>query len=181
MSQMTAVKKIVLCAVCAALCVVLPMAFHAVQNAGSIFLPMHIPVLLCGLICGGAYGLLCGVVGPLLSSVLTGMPPMAILPAMMVELAVYGLVSGLLMRFVRTGKLYPDLYICLIVAMLLGRVVAGVARALLFAPGQYSMGIWASGYFVTGLPGIAIQLILIPAVYYALVKAKIVPQRYAKA
>lgn len=181
MRKTTTVKKTVLCAVCAALCVVLPLAFHVIQNAGNIFLPMHIPVLLCGLICGGPFGLLCGVVGPLLSSLLTGMPPMAMLPAMMIELSVYGFVSGLLMRVVRTGKLYPDIYICLLVAMLFGRIAAGVARALIFAPGAYTMAAWATAYFMTGLPGIAIQLVLIPAVYYALIRARILPPRYKNA
>ena len=173
------VKRLVLSALCMALCVVLPLAFHSVANAGSIFLPMHIPVLLCGLICGWPYGLVCGVAGPILSSVLTGMPPMALLPAMMVELAAYGLVSGLMMRSVRTGKLLLDTYLCLITAMLTGRILAGVARALLFAPGQTTLSVWAAGYFVTGLPGILIQLLLIPVILFALEKAHILPARYA--
>ncbi|MEG1275596.1 MAG: ECF transporter S component, partial [Ruthenibacterium sp.] len=88
-------KKLVLAALCVALGMILPMAFHAVPNAGGIFLPMHIPVLLCGLVCGWQYGLACGVLAPLLSSLITGMPPAAFLPGMLCELAVYGLVSGL--------------------------------------------------------------------------------------
>ncbi|MFA7118480.1 MAG: ECF transporter S component, partial [Sphaerochaetaceae bacterium] len=91
MNTMSNVKRSLVAAVCIALGVVLPMAFHSVKNAGSIFCPMHIPVLLCGLVDGWAFGLLCGLVTPLLSSLLTGMPPMAYLPAMMIELAVYGL------------------------------------------------------------------------------------------
>ena len=71
-------KNLAFCALCIALCVVLPMAFHAIANAGMIFLPMHIPVLLCGLACGWPYGLICGVLGPLLSGVLTGMPGPAV-------------------------------------------------------------------------------------------------------
>ena len=85
MTQFTYVKKLVFTAVCAALCLVLPMAFHSIPNAGQVILPMHIPVLLCGLVCGWQYGLLCGILGPLVSSVLTAMPPAAILPGMMVE------------------------------------------------------------------------------------------------
>lgn len=178
MQKMSAVKKSIITAVCIALCVVLPQAFHAVPNAGAIYLPMHIPVLLCGLLCGWPLGLVCGLVGPLLSSVLTGMPPAAYLPSMMVELAVYGLASGLLMRFVRTGKLYADLYISLVGAMLVGRIIAGLARALIFSAGGYSMAVWATSYFVTGLPGIAIQLLIIPPIVLALEKARIVPTRY---
>ena len=76
---MTTIKKMVMTAICIALCVVLPLLFHWVPNAGSVFLPMHIPVLLCGLLCGWPYGLVCGLLGPLVSS-FTGMPPLPVLP-----------------------------------------------------------------------------------------------------
>ena len=68
------VKKLVMAAMCVALGIVLPMAFHTIQNAGSIFLPMHIPVLICGLLCGWQYGLICGILAPVLSSLFTGIP-----------------------------------------------------------------------------------------------------------
>ena len=171
------VKNVVLTAVCAALCVVVPMAFHVIPNAGMIFLPMHIPVLLCGMLCGWPYGLTCGLLGPLLSSIITSMPPAATLPAMMVECAVYGAVAGVLMKHVRTGKLYADLYIALVPAMLAGRVISGVAKALIFAPGT-TLAAWATVSFVTALPGILIQLILIPALIFALERAKLIPKRY---
>ena len=102
---MTKTKRSVLTAVCIALCVVLPMAFHAVPNAGQIFLPMHIPVLLAGLCCGWPFGLLAGVAGPLLSSLFTGMPPLAYLPSMLCELALYGLLSGAFSSRLRSGRL----------------------------------------------------------------------------
>ncbi len=178
MNKMTTVKKSIITAVCVALCVVLPMAFHSIPNAGSIFLPMHIPVLLCGLICGWPFGLLCGLLGPLLSNLFTGMPPMAYLPGMLVELAVYGAVSGLMMQFVRTKKLYADLYVSLIVALIAGRVIAGLARALIFAPGNYGMAAWVAGYFATAWPGLLIQLALIPTIVFALEKARLIPARY---
>ena len=116
----------------------------------------------------------------MLSSLLTGMPPMAVLPAMMVECAAYGLLSGLLMKLVRTGKTYPDLYISMIGAMIGGRIIAGIARALIFARGAYTMAAWTTTYFVTGLPGSIIQLVLIPSIVFALMKAKLIPMRYAK-
>ena len=90
--QLSATKKLVFCAICVALCVVLPMAFHAL-GSGTVFLPMHVPVLLCGLVCTWPYGVVCGLLGPLLSSVLTGMPATAVLPSMMAELA--GVVKAL--------------------------------------------------------------------------------------
>ena len=180
MQEMSAVKKSIITAVCIALCVVLPQAFHAVPNAGAIYLPMHIPVLLCGLLCGWSYGLLCGLAGPALSALLTGMPPAAVLPGMLVECGVYGLAAGLLMQLVRTKHLYADQYISLAAAMLLGRVVSGIAKALIFSVGSYSMASWVAGSFVTALPGIVIQLALLPSIVYALMRARLIPQRYPK-
>ena len=180
MQKMSAVKKSIITAVCIALCVVLPQAFHAVPNAGAIYLPMHIPVLLCGLICGWSYGLLCGLAGPALSALLTGMPPAAVLPGMLVECGVYVLAAGLLMQLVRTKHLYADLYISLAAAMLLGRVVSGIAKALIFSAGSYSMVSWVAGSFVTALPVIVIQLALLPSIVYALMRARLIPQRYPK-
>lgn len=169
--------KCVSTAICIALCVVLPMALHAIPDAGTLLSPMHIPVLLCGLVCGWPFGLLCGLAGPALSCFITGMPGMGYLPTMTVELALYGLISGLLMRFVRTGKLMADLYISLAAAMLAGRILTGAARALIFAAGTYSWKAWAAGYFVSSFPGIVLQLILIPALYMALQRAHLIPAR----
>ena len=174
---MRSIKKLTLTSVCVALCVVLPIAFHSVPDGGSIFLPMHIPVLICGMICGWPYGLVCGLMGPMLSSAITGMPPAAILPAMMVECGTYGCVSGLILKFVRTGKTYPDLYIALVTAMIAGRVLSGVAKALIFMPGL-SMTAWVTASFITALPGIAIQLVFLPGVVCTLMKARVIPQRY---
>jgi len=171
---MSKTKRLVLAALCLALGVVLPIAFHSVANAGSIFLPMHIPVLLCGIICGWPYGLACGVLAPILSSLITGMPPMAYVPSMVCELAVYGLATGLIKQFVKTGKPVLDIYIALISAMLLGRITFGVLNALIFRAGEYSLAVWTTAAFVTALPGIIIQLIVIPILVLALQKAKIV-------
>ena len=177
--KMSPAKRTVLGALFVALCVVLPIAFHTIPNAGSVFLPMHIPVLLCGMVCGWPYGLLCGLMGPALSSLLTGMPPAAVLPAMMVECAVYGMVSGILLKSVRTGKTTADLYISLIGAMLAGRVVSGIAKALIFSPG-ITMSVWITGSFVTALPGILVQLVVIPLLVGLLMKIRQLPERYPK-
>ena len=172
-------KQLVLAALCVALGVVLPVAFHSIPNAGSVLLPMHIPVLLCGLVCGPVYGLLSGILTPLLSSMITGMPPMAYLPSMLCELAAYGLAAGVLRRFVRTGKRPLDLYIQLVSAMLIGRLVYGVMNALIFSAGNYSFAVFVSGAFVTALPGIVIQLVLLPSLVVALTKARLLRVRYA--
>ncbi|MCH5341923.1 MAG: ECF transporter S component [Acetatifactor sp.] len=188
MTKMNHLTRTVTTAVCIALCVVLPMALHWIPGVGSINLgtllsPMHLPVLLCGLVCGWPYGLACGILGPLLSSLLTSMPGWGYLPTMMVELALYGLISGILIQLVHTGRLMVDLYISLIVAMLAGRIITGIARALIFVPrsgGIYSLNAWATGYFVSSFPGIILQLILLPILYLALQRAKLIPNRYQK-
>ena len=180
MQKMSTVKKAIITAICIALCVVLPQAFHAIPRAGAIYLPMHIPVLLCGLICGWPFGLLCGLAGPLLSSLFTGMPPAAALPSMLIECAVYGCSAGLLMSIVHTKSTYADLYISLIGAMLCGRIIAGILQALIFSAGNYSVAAWTTSYFVTALPGIIIQLVLLPSIVFALMKAKLIPERYPK-
>ena len=177
--KLSYVKRIVLTAVCAALCVVVPMAFHSIPNAGSVILPMHIPVLLCGLMCSWPYGFVCGLLGPALSCLLTGMPPAAILPSMMIECATYGCTAGAMMELIRTKKLWLDLYISLIAAMVLGRVVAGFAKAWILAPGTPAFA-WVTTSLVTGIPGIVLQLALIPAIVYALMRARLLPQRYPK-
>lgn len=170
-------KKLNVSAICLALCVVLPVLFHAVPNAGNIFLPMHIPVLICGLMCGTVYGAVCGILGPLLSSLITGMPPLSIAPAMMVECALYGLICGLMMKYVKTGKTVLDIYLSLITSMLLGRIVAGLAKALIFTPGVSPFA-WVTTSIITGIPGIVIQLILIPLLITALTKAGLLDKRY---
>lgn len=172
------VKKLVYTAICAALCVVLPMALHAVPNAGTVLLPMHIPVLLCGIMCGWPYGLVCGILGPILSS-FTGMPPAAMVPAMALECAAYGCVGGLMMRFVHTKSTVADLYISLLTAMLIGRVIYGFAKSWIFSPGTAPFA-WVTTSLVAGIPGIAIQLVLIPILVLALMRAKLLPYRYQK-
>lgn len=119
-----------------------------------------------------------GIAGALLSSVLTGMPPAATLPSMLVELTCYALISSLLMKFIHTKKSVADLYISLIGALLIGRVIAGVVKALIFARGEITITAWATSYFVTCLPGIIMQIILVPVIYASLVKANLIPSRY---
>ena len=94
-SQHIRVKNLVMAALFTAIGVVLPQAFHMIPNAGSIILPMHIPVLICGMTVGGFYGAIAGALTVSLSILINGMPPL--FPTgvcMIVELAVYGLVSG---------------------------------------------------------------------------------------
>lgn len=174
---MKSIRKLTVSALCLALCVVLPLTFHLLPDGGSVFSPMHIPVLVCGLACGGGWGLACGLLGPILSSAITGMPAAAYLPSMLVELAVYGLVSGVLIRFVHTGKLLADLYISLVAAMLIGRIAAGLAMGFIFSGGAFTVGIWAASYFAASLPGIIAHLIVVPLLTGALIKAGLAERR----
>ena len=178
---MTSVKRISLCAMCIALCYVLPIAFHSV-GLGSALSPMHIPVLLCGLICGGPSGLICGIIGPFLSSLLSGMPPMMMLLRMIPELSIYGLVGGLMMKL-RTGRTVTDVYLSLAVAMIAGRIAGGIASAVFYTvtTGVYSVGLWAASYFVEAVPGIVAHLILIPLLYGVLERSRVIPGRYVHA
>ena len=181
MKPMSSIKRITITAVCIALCYVLPIAFHGI-GLGSILSPMHIPVLLCGLVCGGGYGALCGILGPVLSSLLSGMPPALMLIRMIPELAVYGLAGGLSRHFIRTGKATLDVYISLSLAMIAGRIAGGIATAIFMAAtsGVYSLSLWLASYFVEAVPGIVAHLILVPLLMLTLTKAKVLPSRYSK-
>ena len=133
---------------------------HMFGLSGTVFLPMHIPVLLIGLICGEGYGALSGFLIPVVSSMLTGMPPVfPMLPIMAGELVVYGFVSGFIHR--KTGKVY----ISMLPAMVCGRIVYGlIFTALTIANGEALRALSVSAAFVQGLPGIVIQLIFIPII-----------------
>ena len=179
MTTMSSSKRTTLCAVCIALCYVLPIAFHSV-GLGSILSPMHIPVLLCGLVCGGGAGLLCGLIGPVLSSLLSGMPPMLMLVRMIPELGVYGLVAGIVMKKLHTGSHAKDVYISLIAAMIAGRIVGGIATTVFYAvtSGVYSLALWFASYFAESIPAIVIHLVLVPVLVFSLQKARLIPSRY---
>ena len=176
---MSSVKRATVTAICMALCYVLPLAFHAV-GLGAALSPLHIPVFLCGLLCGWPYGLFCGIAGPLISSLLGGMPAAVQLIYMIPELAVYGFAAGLLFAKIRSGKLLPDLYLALIPAMLLGRIIGGAAHAIFYASTarSYSLALWASGYLLGTLPGAILHLILVPLLAFALSRSGLIPKRY---
>jgi len=180
MSELSHLKKTIITGMLIALCVVLPMAFHMIPYglAGRALLPMHIPVLLAGLLCGPLFGLVAGIAGPILSHTLTGMPPQGIVQSMVLELGVYGFVAGLTLKYVRTRRASADLYIALVTAMLAGRVVAGAAQALFLFDGTYAIGMWISAYFAYALPGIVIQLAFVPSVVMALERERVIPLRY---
>ena len=148
----------------------LPLLTGQLKALGNAFLPMHLPVLLCGLIVGPAYGFVVGLILPILRHFTFGMPPLyptAI--SMTFELVTYGLVVGLMYKYSR-WKCIIALYESLIVAMIAGRIVMGIANVILLGlQGQtYSFEAFMAGAFFTAIPGIILQLILIPAIMLAL-------------
>lgn len=179
--QSRGIKKLVLSAMFMAIGLILPFITGQIQQIGSMLLPMHIPVLFCGLICGWQYGAVVGFVLPLLRYVLFGMPP--IFPtgvSMSFELAVYGAVIGLIMQQLSkrnttdSGKNYVrNLYLALIGAMLAGRIVWGLVRFILARATMqpFTMEMFMAGAFLTAIPGIIVQLILIPGIMAALKRA----------
>ena len=166
-------KKLAYAALFLALCLVLPMLTGQIPQIGSMLLPMHIPVLLCGLVCGWQYGAAVGFVAPLLRSVLFGMPPMyPIAIAMAFELATYGAVAGFMYRKVQ--HTLPMIYATLVTSMVAGRLVWGAVRFVLagLSGSSFPFSAFLSGALLTAVPGIIAQLILIPLILTALQKAK---------
>ena len=164
--------QLIISAVCLALCMVLPFLTGQIPQIGSALSPMHLPVLLCGFLCGPVYALAVGAVAPPLRFALFGMPP--IFPtgvAMCFELAAYGFISGWLYR--RLPRSRASIYGALIAAMLAGRVVWGAVRAVLSGVGAspFTWAAFLSGAFTTAIPGIIVHIVLIPILVMALERA----------
>lgn len=173
------IKKLVISAMLLALGIVLPFLTGQLQQIGNMLLPMHIPVMLCGLICGWQYGIAIGFITPLMRSFLFGMPhfyPNAV--AMALELAAYGFVIGFLYNRAR-WQCIRSLYRCMIAAMLCGRAVWGIAQVILLGIGEngFTFGAFITGAFLNAIPGIVLQLILIPMIMLALDRTHLVPFR----
>ena len=171
------IRKLTISAMLFALGLVLPFLTGQIPQIGSMLLPMHIPVFLCGLICGWKYGAMVGLLVPVVRSFLFGMPPMfPTAAAMAFELCTYGAVAG----FVYFRKGYfciKSLYKAMVAAMIAGRVVWAGAMLLLMGlnGGVFTFEMFVAGAFLNAIPGIIAQLLLIPAVMVALGKTKLIP------
>ncbi|MBE3576843.1 MAG: ECF transporter S component [Limnochordales bacterium] len=162
--------------------VLLPLITHVSGVPGPVFLPMHLPVLLAGFLLGPPAGLLVGIAAPLGSFALTGRPPLTppVLPVMVIELVVYGTVAGLghsvLVHRTRLASSRPMdssgwlPFLFLPVAMLAGRFVMGLAIWLLgpLFGWPFQACPYVVGATLTGLPGIILQLALIPPLVRAI-------------
>lgn len=161
-------NRIVLSGMLIAVGLLLPfITAHAFGMQGTILLPMHLPVFLMGFLCGPQYGAIGGIIIPVLSCVLTGMPPaFPILPVMVGELCTYGLISGLLYK-----KIKLPLFPALLLAMVSGRIVYGLIFAALMTANNGSMKVLSViGSMAQGIPGIIVQLVLIPVIVTAVNK-----------
>ena len=161
-----------------ALAYVMPFLTGQIPEIGSMLCPMHIPVLLCGFVCGAPYGLVVGLIAPVLRSLTLGMPPLfPTATAMAFELAVYGLMAGLLYKALPKKKI--NIYTSLIGAMIIGRIVWGVVMFCIMGFDMTKFGIaafWA-GAVVNAIPGIIAQIILIPMLIMILEKTKLMPNK----
>lgn len=171
---MNRTKKLVFSALCLALCLVLPFLTANNMALGNMLSLIHLPVLLCGFVCGWPLGLLVGFLAPLLRSVLLSAPPMVVAVPMAFELAVYGLVTGLLYHALREKK--GGIYLSLVPAMVLGRIAGGCVKFAMLGLGyvqSFTFTQFISAYVLVQWPAIVIQLVLIPLLVTALDRAKL--------
>ncbi|HHZ03304.1 MAG TPA: ECF transporter S component [Tissierellia bacterium] len=166
MNKRATIKELILSGLLLAIGIILPMIFHIFGMTGPIALPMHIPVLIGGFLLPPQLALALGIITPIMSGLLTGMPvmfPMAIIMA--VELGIYGFTASMA---VRKFKLSP--IPSLILSMIAGRIAAGLTVAVLVQLFGVKMNpvMYVKTAIVTGLPGIIIQLIFIPSLVYAI-------------
>ena len=180
MKRNSAVLKLVLGALFLALALVLPFLTGQIPEIGSMLCPMHLPVLLAGFVCGGPIAAVIGFAAPLLRFLMFGMPP--IYPtglSMAFELLTYGLVSGVFYNFVFKKKNIVSVYASLLIAMVTGRAVWGIVRVILAGiggeAGSFTFAAFISGAVTTAIPGIIVQLVLIPVIVLALKKAGLMP------
>ena len=157
-----------------ALALVLPFLTGQIPTIGKALSPMHIPVMLCGFLCGPLWGAAVGAVAPLLRSVLFGMP--AMFPggvAMTFELTTYGILSGWLYRLLPRKPW--SIYVSLLVAMVCGRLVWGAARFALagLSGSEFPFSAFLAGAVTGAIPGIVLHIVLIPLLVMGLERAKL--------
>jgi thiamine transporter ThiT len=167
-------RKLTYAALYLAIALVLPFITGQIPEIGAMLSPMHIPVLLCGFVCGWQWGMVVGLIAPLLRSALFGMPtlyPAAI--AMTFELAAYGALSGILYRLLprKTWSIYASL----ILAMIGGRLVWGAARYALagLSGSEFPLSAFFAGAVLNAIPGIILHIVLIPVLVIVLEKARL--------
>lgn len=180
MKNRNKILKMILAALFLALACVIPELTMRIPKLGAMLCPMHVPILLCGFICGWYWGLGVGVVAPLLRSLITGGVAPAIFPAaicMAFELATYGAIAGIMHKLLPRKK--PYVYCSLLVSMIVGRIVWGMAMflCLSFSGTAFTFAAFIAGAITNALPGIIIQIILVPIIVMILDNPKILNLR----
>lgn len=166
--------KMILAAFFLALAYVMPFVTGQIPEIGAMLCPLHIPVILCGFICSWPWGLAVGFIAPLLRSFMVGMPPLfPTAVCMAFELAAYGAVAGLMHKILPKKKLY--IYVSLLIAMLTGRLIWGTAMFICLGVtgGAFTFAAFIAGAFTNAIPGILVQIVLIPVLVMALEHPKL--------
>ena len=176
------VRKMTYAALFLAIAMVLPFITGQIPEIGSMLCPMHIPALLCGFMCGWPWGLAVGFIAPLLRSVIFGMP--AMFPgavAMAFELAAYGGLAGLLYRLLPRKEW--SVYAVLVISMIAGRIVWGIARVILagLSGSSFTWALFLAGAVTNAIPGIIMHLILIPVLVIVMDRAGLTLNKQQKA
>lgn len=175
MKKHSSLLKMILSALFLAIAYALPFLTGQIPEIGAMLCPLHIPVLLCGFICGWPWGLAVGFIAPLFRSLTLGMPPFfptAI--CMAFELAAYGALSGFMHRILPRKK--PYIYVSLLTAMIVGRVIWGIAMLICMGinGGGFTFAAFLAGAFFNAIPGIIVQIVLIPILVMLLDNPKII-------
>lgn len=174
MKKYNSLQKMILAALFLALAYVMPFLTGQIPEIGSMLCPLHIPVLLCGYICGWPWGIAVGFIAPLFRSLTLGMPPFfPTAVCMAFELAAYGAISGWMHTLLPRKKVY--IYVSLLTAMIIGRLVWGVAMFVCMGinGGSFTVAAFLAGAFLNAIPGIIVQIVLIPILVMILDNPKI--------
>lgn len=168
-------RKIALSAMFLALSFVLPFFTGQIPEIGSMLCPMHIPVIICGYVCGAPWGLVIGFIAPLFRSLIMSMPPLfPTALSMAFELATYGFMSGFLFKKLPKTNLY--IYIDLIISMVAGRIVWGIVTFILMGLDieKFGFSVFFTSAIVNAIPGIILQLVLLPVIIIIINKSQII-------
>ena len=162
-----------------ALAYVMPFLTGQIPEIGAMLCPMHLPALLCGFICGPIWGAVVGFVAPLMRSFLTGgFPPLfPTAVCMAFELATYGALSGVMHKLMPRKK--PFIYCSLLAAMIAGRLIWGAAMFICVGinGGSFTFAAFLAGAITNAIPGIIVQLVLVPVIVMLLDNPKIFKPR----
>lgn len=166
--KLSAMKKSMIAALCAALCVVLPQALSIIPGTDGGYGALHMPVLLCAFVCGGGSGMLCALIGLCLSAVIAGTPTAMMLPVILGECMFSALFTGFFRKLSFFKKPERSAAFCFAAGIILGRLCGAAISAALFTLESTAFLSWAGGYFVSAMPGMIVQMVLLSMLVMAL-------------